>query len=34
MLVVLAILRVAWTDSWYEEDPPPATVKREIRLLP
>jgi DNA-binding CsgD family transcriptional regulator len=34
MLVVLTILRVAWTGSWYEEDSPAATVEREIRLLP
>jgi hypothetical protein len=31
MLGVLAILRVAWTGSWHEEDP---TTERQIHLLP
>jgi hypothetical protein len=34
MLVVLAILRLAWTGSWSEDDPASVTVERMIRLLP
>jgi hypothetical protein len=34
MLVDLAILRIAWTGAWAEDDPPTATVERQIRLLP
>jgi hypothetical protein len=34
MLVVLAILRLAWTGSWPEDDPASVTVERMIRLLP
>jgi hypothetical protein len=34
MLVVLAILRVAWTGNWTEDDPASATVEREIGVLP
>jgi hypothetical protein len=33
MLGVLAILRVAWTGSWSEEDPRSPTMEQEIHLL-
>ena len=34
MLGVLAILRGAWTRSWYEEEPRSLTMERQIHLLP
>ena len=34
MLGVLAILRVAWTGAWCDEDPRSPTTERQIHLLP